>query len=55
MKDTVYLFIKVVIETTHLNIHDAIQELQTETVYSIGSTKRVKVLETKIMDLKTKN
>lgn len=55
MNDTVYLFIRVVIETTFPNIHDAIQELQTETVYYIGSTQNVKVLETKIMDLKTKN
>jgi hypothetical protein len=54
MKDTVFLFIKVVIETTHSNIHDAIEELQNETVYSVSSTKNVKVLETKIMDLTTK-
>jgi hypothetical protein len=55
MKDTVFLLIKVVITTKHRNIHDAIAELQTKTVYSIGSTKNVKVLDTKIMDLKTKN
>ncbi|WP_295715786.1 hypothetical protein [Mucilaginibacter sp.] len=55
MKDTVYLLIKVVIKTTHTKIHDAIEELQNQTVYYIGSTNNVKVLETKIMNLKTKN
>jgi hypothetical protein len=55
MKDTLYLFIKVVVETTYPNIHDAIDELQTETDYSIGSTPNVKVLETKIIELDTKN
>jgi hypothetical protein len=55
MKDTLYLFIKVVVETTYRNIHDAIDELQTETDYSIGSTPNVKVLETEIIELDTKN
>lgn len=55
MKDTLYLFIKVVVETTHPNIHDAIEELQTETNYSIGSTENVQVLKTEIIELKTKN
>jgi hypothetical protein len=55
MKDTLYLFIKVVVETTYTNIHDAIDELQTETDYSIGSTENVTVLETEIIELNTKN
>jgi hypothetical protein len=55
MKDTVYILIKVVIKTTHLSIHDAILELQTKTRLSISSTPNVEVLETKIMNLKTKN
>jgi hypothetical protein len=55
MKDTLYLLIKVVVETTHTNIHNAISELQTKTDYSIGSTQNVRVLETKIIKLKTKN
>lgn len=55
MKDTLYLFIKVVVETNHTNIHDAINELQTETDYTIGSTPNVQVLETEIIELHTKN
>ncbi|RKR80082.1 hypothetical protein BDD43_0175 [Mucilaginibacter gracilis] len=55
MKDTLFLFIKVVVETTHLNIHTAIDELQTETDYHIGSTPNVKVLETEIIELHTQN
>jgi len=55
MEDTIYLLIKIKINTTHKIIPDAIKELQSKTVYSIGSTKRVEVLETKIMNLKTKN
>jgi hypothetical protein len=55
MKDTLYLFIKVVVETNYPNIHDAINELQSETDYSIGSTLHVKVLETEIIELDTQN
>jgi hypothetical protein len=55
MEDTIYLLIKVKINTTHKSIPDAIKELQSKTVYSISSTKQVEVLETKIMKLKIKN
>ncbi len=53
MKDTVFLFIKVVIETSHSNITDAMKELETQSQYSIGSTPNVQVLETKIISLTT--
>ena len=53
MKDTVFLFIKVVIQTSHKSIKDAIKELETETKYTVGSTKNVEVLETKIIQLNT--
>ena len=54
MEDTVYLLIKVKIKTGLINIHDAIEELQTQTSYSIGSTEHVEVIDTEIMELKTK-
>ncbi|MGF7072363.1 hypothetical protein [Mucilaginibacter sp. 3215] len=54
MEDTVYLLIKVKIRTGLVNIHDAIEELQTNTAYFIGSTANVEVTETEIMELKTK-
>jgi hypothetical protein len=51
MKDTIFLFIKVVIQTKHRNIQDAMQELETETQYTISSTENVEVLETEIIEL----
>lgn len=53
MKDTIFLFFKVVIQTSHNSIRDAVKELETETTYFIGSTKNVQVLETEIIKLNT--
>ncbi len=53
MKDTIFLFFKVVIETSHTSIRDAVKELETETDYFIGGTKNVQVLETEIIKLNT--
>ena len=55
MEDRIFLLVKVTIKTTHSNIHDAIQELQTETVLQVSSTPNVEVLQTKIIELNTKN
>ena len=55
MKDTVFLFIKVVIQTKHQYIRDAIKELETQAKYTIGSTENVEVLETEIIKLHTEN
>ncbi|WP_460693018.1 hypothetical protein [Mucilaginibacter puniceus] len=54
MEDTIFLLLKITIKTTHKNIHDAIQELQSKTELNVSSTKNVKVLKTEIMQLKTK-
>ena len=54
MEDTIYLLIKVKVRTGFKNIHDAIEELQTNTVYYISSTPNVEVTDTEIMELKTK-
>lgn len=51
MKDTIFLFIKVVIQTKHQHIQDAMKELETQTRYTIGSTENVEVLETEIIEL----
>jgi len=53
--DKIFLLIRVTVRTEYQNIHDAIQELQQETDYHIGSTENVEVLETEIIDLHTKN
>lgn len=54
MEDKIFLLVKVTIKTTHLNIHDAIAELQQITDVEITSTKNVKVLRTKIIPLNTR-
>jgi hypothetical protein len=54
MEDTIYLLIKVKVRTGYKNIHDSIEELQTQTDYSISSTENVEVTKTEIMELKTK-
>jgi hypothetical protein len=51
MKDTIFLFIKVVIQTKHQNIQDAMKELEAQTQYFIGSTENVEVMETEIIKL----
>ncbi|WP_175403965.1 hypothetical protein [Mucilaginibacter sp. PPCGB 2223] len=53
--DKIFLLIRVTVRTEYQHIHDAIQELQKETDYHIGSTENVEVLETEIMDYKLKN
>ncbi len=49
--DTVFLFIKVVIQTKYQHIQDAMKELENQTQYTIGSTENVEVLETEIIKL----
>jgi hypothetical protein len=54
MEDKIFLLVKVTIRTTHSSIHDAIHELQTQTVLQVSSTPNVEVLQTKIFELNTK-
>jgi hypothetical protein len=53
--DKISLLVQVTIKTRHKIIHDAIAELQSKTCLSISDTPNVKVLETKIIPLKTRN
>ena len=55
MEDKIFLLVRVTIKTNHMSIHDAIQELQSKTKISVSSTPNVKVLQTKIIELNTKN
>lgn len=55
MEDKIFLLVKVTIKTKHTSIHDAIQELQSKTELSVSSTPNVEVLQTKIIELNTKN
>jgi len=54
MKDSIFLLVKVTIKTTYASIHDAIAELQSQTLLIVTSTTNVEVLETKIIPLNTK-
>ena len=54
MEDTIFLLVKVTIITKHINIHDAIHELQSQTVLQVSSTPNVEVVHTKIIELNTK-
>ncbi|NNU33693.1 hypothetical protein HK413_05205 [Mucilaginibacter sp. S1162] len=54
MEDKIFLLVKVTVKTTHSHIQAAIQELQSKTDLKVGSTKKVKVLKTEIMQLKTR-
>lgn len=54
MEDRIFLLVKVTIKTTHSDIHEAIEELQTETALQLSSTLKVKVLKAEIIPLKTK-
>jgi hypothetical protein len=54
MEDKIFLLVRVTIETEHLDIHEAIEELQTKTVLQLTSTSKVKVAKAEIIPLKTK-
>jgi hypothetical protein len=49
MKDRIYLIVKLVVQTKHINIKDAIRELETATVFDVQSTPNVQVLECGIL------
>ncbi|WPV01921.1 hypothetical protein SNE26_09060 [Mucilaginibacter sp. cycad4] len=55
MTDTIFLLVKVIVNHTHVKVHDAINELQQQAVCLITDTKNVKIEELKIMhyNLKT--
>ncbi|MGN6398711.1 MAG: hypothetical protein ACTHMI_24285 [Mucilaginibacter sp.] len=54
MEDRIFLLVKCTVRTSHKHIHEAIQELQSQTALQVSSTKNVKVLKTEIMQLKTR-
>jgi hypothetical protein len=50
MKDKILLLVRLIVETSHTHINDAIRELETETKLSIPSTKNVKVLKAELLN-----
>jgi len=49
-KYTLFLIVRVEVETSTDNLFKAITELESQTSYEIGSTENVKVLETQILE-----
>jgi hypothetical protein len=55
MYDTIFLLVKVTIQTTHKNVQEAIAEIQDKASCTISDTKKVKIRELKLMDYKLKS
>lgn len=49
-KYTLFLIVRVEVETSTDNLFKAITELESQTSYEIGSTENVRVLETQILE-----
>ena len=54
MKNTVFLLVKVTVNTPFKNLQNAASELRRETELTITSTKNVEVLKAQLIDLKNK-
>jgi len=54
MYDTIYLLVKVTIQTSHKNVHEAISEIQEKATCTVSSTKKVKICATELMNYKLK-
>lgn len=55
MTDTIYLLVKVVINHTHVKVHDALNELQQQAVCLVTDTENVKIEDLKIMQYNLKS
>jgi|GEM_PF-3150409 len=49
MKDRIYLIVKLIVRTKHQDIHEAIRELEEQTVLTIPGTSKTQVLECSIL------
>ncbi|MEO7213377.1 MAG: hypothetical protein ABIX36_11280 [Mucilaginibacter sp.] len=49
MQDKILLIVRLIVETGHVQINDAVKEIETDTVLNIPSTANVKVLKTEIL------
>jgi hypothetical protein len=54
MYDTIYLLVKATIQTSHKNVHDAINEVQEQSTCTVTNTKKVKICATELMNYKLK-
>lgn len=52
---TLYLMVRVAVQSDHQNISDTVNEVETETKIIIKDTPKVKVLETEILLTRVRN
>lgn len=52
---TLYLMVRVAVETEHIQISDTVNEVETQAKLSIENTPKVKVLETEILLTRVRN
>ncbi|WP_190295314.1 hypothetical protein [Mucilaginibacter rubeus] len=55
MEDTIFLLVRVTIQSSHKTVHDAITEIQQKATCTISDTKKVKVKKLEFMDYKLKS
>jgi hypothetical protein len=49
MQDKILLIVRLIVETSHTDINEAVKEIETNTVLNIPSTANVNVLKTEIL------
>jgi vacuolar-type H+-ATPase subunit F/Vma7 len=49
MQDKILLIVRLIVETSHTDINEAIKEVETQTILQIPSTENVEVLKTEIL------
>lgn len=52
---TLYLMVRVAVQSDHQNISDTVNEVETKTKISIKDTPKIKVLETEILLTRVRN
>lgn len=52
---TLYLMVRVAVQSDHPNISDTVNEVETQATFSLNDTAGVKVLETEILLTRVRN
>lgn len=52
---TLYLMVRVAVQSDHQNIADTVNEVETQATFSLSETAKVKVLETEILLTRVRN
>lgn len=52
---TLYLMVRVAVQSDHQNIADTVNEVETQATFSLNDTSKVKMLETEILLTRVRN